>query len=481
MAASRDNGGAALGALAQRAGQDGGGTLSTLMQAAADPTSRQRLDSIYSEAGRLPTEFTDGSLAALNPALAQVASDFALGGRLNDDEVRNVSNAVRAGQAARGNFLGDAALVQEVVRQADAGDQKRQQRLGNLLSVQNQVFGQNDTLRDDSQAARLARIDALGGLQGQDFGQRQQQLGLIAGLEGQRFSQSGNALDRQSALEGQRFGQNANALDRQAALAGQSFSQTGTALDRQAALAGQAFGQSANALDRQAALAGQAFGQSGNALDRQAALQGQMFGQTGAAIDRQTGIEGQRFGQQAQGINTLAGLQQQLFGNAAALRGEQNANLGLMANLTGQDQNHRQGVYQTQLGGLGAEAGLNNQQVQENRTTRAENFGRDQQRLANASAMVLGQPITNQFGSLQGAQQGAVGFTGVNYQPTGQLNQNAGQNAANFAQGNFGTQANIWGQQAGIAAQGNPWMALAGQGLGAAAGAGGAALGAMLI
>jgi hypothetical protein len=89
---------------------------------------------------------------------------------------------------------------------------------------------------------------------------------------------------------------------------------------------------------------------------------------------------------------------------------------------------------------------------------------------------VLGQPITNQFGSLQGAQQGAVAFTPMNGAGYQGLNQNAGQQATQFAQGNYGTATQAWQTQANIAAQGNPWMGLVGQVAGAAAGAGAAAL-----
>ena len=67
--------------------------------------------------------------------------------------------------------------------------------------------------------------------------------------------------------------------------------------------------------------------------------------------------------------------------------------------------------------------------------------------------MVLGMPITNQFGSLAGAQNGAVGFTPISYQGGTTLNANAGQNAANFAQSNYGTMANMWTTQANNAAQ----------------------------
>ena len=354
----------------------GENTLSALYHLTDANTGGERtLGDIYSRAGdnsgagnanltRLWNETRGNpySARALNPALAGALQDYARGGELSDTERRLATNDVRAGQAARGNYLGDAAIVEEAVRLGNVSDARRQQRLQNLLAIQNQTFGQ-----------------------------------------------SAADLDRQAALEGQRFG------------------------------------QSDAALARQAALEGQRFGQADAVAARQAALEGQRFGQSDAVTARKAALEGQRFGQSAQGAGTLAALSGQLFGQGQSLR-------------------------QDRLAGLGMEADLNARQVQENRATRAENYARDQQNLANASAMVLGQPVTNQFGALAGAQQGAVGFTPINYQGAGQLNANAGGQAANFAQGNFGTLANMWGTSANLASRGNPWMSLLGTGLGAAAG-----------
>lgn len=155
----------------------------------------------------------------------------------------------------------------------------------------------------------------------------------------------------------------------------------------------------------------------------------------------------------AQRLATLMGVQQQAFGQNAALRGEQNA-------LTTQR--------------LGTLSQLQGQQFAQNQSQRNEAFGRQQQNLANVSAMVLGQPITNQFGSLGAAQQGAVAYSPVGFNGSPTLNANAGQNAANFAQNSYGTLANMWNTTANIAQQDN-----AGR-MGLMSGIGGAALGAMI-
>jgi hypothetical protein len=331
-----------------------------------DGVARSRLSSIYDEATQLPTDFMDASQLALAPALRTAMQDYALGGRLNADETREATNNVRAGQAARGNYLGDAAAVTEAIALADRGDAKKQQRLQNLLTVQGATFGQNDALRDDSQAAKLARLANLTGLQGQSFGQEQ----------------SLRQEDRDSA---------------------------------------------------------------------------------------------------AQQINTMAALAQQMFGNAQSLRGEsRNAiaqRASMLGGLAGQDFGQNQQAYTTGLNAAqsafqGTQAMANNQ-LQADQT----NYGRKQQSLANASALVMGQPMTNQFGNLGGAQLGAVNFTPVNSPMAGQLNPNAGAQGTQFAQQNYGNLSNIWNTQAGIAAQGNPWQSIGG----AAAGAGTAALIAAMI
>lgn len=101
-----------------------------------------------------------------------------------------------------------------------------------------------------------------------------------------------------------------------------------------------------------------------------------------------------------------------------------------------------------------------------NLATQVDNtkYARDQQNMSNVSNFVLGNPITNQFASLQGAQQGAVAYNPINYSTTGQ-NPNAGAQGTQFALGNYG---NVWdSSQAGV----NPWMAtLGGAATGAAAG-----------
>lgn len=316
-----------------------------LLQAAGQRDAR--IDDVYAQAMRLPGEVADPTTGVLNQGLQQALAEYKLGGKLDDASRRDLLNDVRAGQASRGNYLGDAAAVVEATELGQAGNQLKQQRLANLLDIQNRAFGQNTTLRQEGTQNLQNRLGTMASLQGQDFGQRTSQIGQMAGLVGQDIGQNSSRIGQLSSLLGQDFGQRQQAY--------------------------------------------------------------------------QTGL------------------------NAA------------------------QAAFQ------GTQAMANDQ-----RAARQEGFGYDQQRLANAQSAALGSPLSNQFGNLGGAQNGAVGFTPVNFQGGMGVNQNAGAQAANFAQGNYGTQAGMWGTQAQIAAQGNPWMSLLGTGIGAMTGGFGAALGGSL-
>lgn len=261
----------------------------------------RRLGSIYDEATRLPGDVADLSAPALQEALERAQQEFRRGAQLDDDTRREVLNDVRAGQVARGNFLGDAAAVAEATELGRAGEERRQRRLENLLNVQQRAFGQGSSLRQEGQQNRLSRLGLMSGLQGQEFGQEGAQLGQLAGLQGQDFGQ-------------------------------------------------------------------------------------------------------------------------------------------------------RQQAYQTGLGAAQAAFGGTQAMADDQRRARAEAFGYDQQRLANAQSIGLGSPIVNQFSGLGGAQQGAVGFGqfGAPGGPT--VNPNAAAAAASFAQGIYGNQMNAWGTQAQVAA-----------------------------
>lgn len=192
-------------------------------------------------------------------------------------------------------------------------------------------------------------------------------------------------------------------------------------------------------------------------------------------------IQQQQFGQdqtisqaELQRLGALTSLQQQQFGQDQTISQADLQRLGTLAGIQQQQFGQDQTISQNDVQRLTTLAGIQQQQFGQDQSLRNENFGQGQQKLANVSAFVLGQPITNQFGSLGAAQQGAVGFTPISGAAGTNINANAGQLGAAFAGQNFGTQANIFGTQANFAAQagGNPFTSLLGKGLGTIAGAG---------
>tara|TARA_Y100000588_G_scaffold120591_1_gene131943 strand:+ start:1295 stop:2239 length:945 start_codon:yes stop_codon:yes gene_type:complete len=75
-----------------------------------------------------------------------------------------------------------------------------------------------------------------------------------------------------------------------------------------------------------------------------------------------------------------------------------------------------------------------------------------QQRMANAQAYAFGAPMSAQFGSLQGAQQGPAPFMPQPMQAGLGLNPNAGAQGAQFAMQGYGNYLQ------GMQNQSNPWM-----------------------
>lgn len=147
---------------------------------------------------------------------------------------------------------------------------------------------------------------------------------------------------------------------------------------------------------------------------------------------------------------------------------QQVQNLGALSGLVSADVAQGQQAYANQMNNLTTAANLTAQQTAENRATRSENYGRDQQKLSNASSFVLGQPITNQFGALGAAQQGTVGFNQVGYQ--------GGNNAANASTGQvYQMQGDMWNTAQNIKAQNQQSM------MSLASGVAGSAAGAMMM
>jgi hypothetical protein len=98
---------------------------------------------------------------------------------------------------------------------------------------------------------------------------------------------------------------------------------------------------------------------------------------------------------------------------------------------------------------------------------------RYQQRTQNAGAFLAGTTPLSQFGQLQGAARGAAPYRPSGVSGIGQ-NMNAGNQAAQFAQQSFGTQAQVYNTQ--MSNQSNPWMEGLGMAVGTASQIGAASL-----
>lgn len=216
-------------------------------------------------------------------------------------------------------------------------------------------------------------------------------------------------------------------------------------------------------------LGGQLDDSTRSAVEQQArasqASRGNILGDAAAMAETmEVGAAGEA--RRAQRQQNLLAVQNQAFGQNSNMRDQQTQRFGQLQGLVAADVQQGQQGYQNTLGTLQTAAGLRSSQTGEDRATRAENYGREQQKLSNASSFVLGQPVTNQFGSLQAAQNGAVGQQQISYQgATGAANP---QTAAGQI---YGQQGQLYQQSRQLQQdQNNQWMQFAGSATGAAAG-----------
>lgn len=120
-----------------------------------------------------------------------------------------------------------------------------------------------------------------------------------------------------------------------------------------------------------------------------------------------------------------------------------------------------QGNFSNTLQALGQRNQAKQNTFQAQQTGSALRQGARQQDLANIQSFLGLQPIVSQGGQLQGLQQGAAPFVNNGYAGAN-INANAGAQGAQFAQGIFGTQANIMNTQQQAASASSP-LAILGQ------------------
>lgn len=148
--------------------------------APAEPTESPLAASLRSQAIGLAqqtpgyeTGDTDVLRQARESALGRSLSEFALGSQLSGQQQQQIEQAVRGAGAARGQTLGNAQAMREVLQKYNAGEQLGQQRLSNLMNVGAQVFGQETALAGTKQQQAQQRLANLFSAQGTQFGQEQ--------------------------------------------------------------------------------------------------------------------------------------------------------------------------------------------------------------------------------------------------------------------------------------------------------------------
>lgn len=98
---------------------------------------RKQYDPLFIELSRQGLQQSDPYAFALDEALKkQTAEDLALGSTLSDKQRRDIEQATRAGQVARGNFLGPTQSAEEAFN----------------------IFSSGETLKGQRQAAALAAL-----------------------------------------------------------------------------------------------------------------------------------------------------------------------------------------------------------------------------------------------------------------------------------------------------------------------------------
>lgn len=102
--------------------------MAELMYEINDAYGPQFLDQALEHMKRVDPE----GVAARDKLAEMVMEDAEAGGRLSDPERREVQQAVRAGQAARGNILGDANAYEEAMETGQAAFRRRQAAMQNL-------------------------------------------------------------------------------------------------------------------------------------------------------------------------------------------------------------------------------------------------------------------------------------------------------------------------------------------------------------
>ena len=128
-----------------------------------------------------------GSQQARNAALQGGIAEYSLGGQLSGEQQRGIEQSVRGAAAARGQALSSSGAIKEILGKYNMGEQLKQQRLQNLLSVGAQAFGQEQAAGQSQAQLAQTRLASLFGAQQAEYGQGQASRGMTNQEQQQRL------------------------------------------------------------------------------------------------------------------------------------------------------------------------------------------------------------------------------------------------------------------------------------------------------
>ena len=128
-----------------------------------------------------------GSQQARNAALQGGIAEYSLGGQLSGEQQRQIEQSVRGAAAARGQALSSSGAIKEILGKYNMGEQLKQQRLQNLLSVGAQAFGQEQAAGQSQAQLAQTRLASLFGAQQAEYGQGQASRGMTNQEQQQRL------------------------------------------------------------------------------------------------------------------------------------------------------------------------------------------------------------------------------------------------------------------------------------------------------
>jgi len=444
----------------------------------------------------------------------------------------------RGRAAGLGNIFGGGAVIEEAAQVQEAEDAAQRAAMGDLMgflqsgqtagdyqarvaqqNLQNRLLGiQQRTgaetgefgmgmqrLGADREAALQERADQLGAIGQRNQAEEQEYRAALQTLEANRqaglreyelesqrrsFANEQQMRERadQLAAIGQRTG--AEQQEYQNLLA--QMEQQNTAMERGFQLDIQAAGFDNEAALRERTDQLSAIAQRTGAEQQEFANLAQIVSQMNQARTGQFGMGGQRL--EANTMQRMRERQDELGALAQRNQAEEAEYQGLLSAL-GQQAGTRQAQYGLDMQGIqqrnvAAQQDLaaqqqamaqRNQAAQQSFTSAMQKAGTQeqmkQQQMANLQSFSGLAPVSSQFGALPGAQQAAqANFMPLQYQPTNAMGLLQGQQ--NLAASNFGTQGQMWGQQAQIAAQPSGFGQVLGTVAGGFAGGAGSAWGA---